>query len=107
MLNQPMLEKLLAMRLRGMVEGAKERGESDDGGRRSDDSYSPRRHRCFRSPTISVGPRFAYRRVMTPYSYEPVSVARSSRDTCCRLRGVTAKFKSSLITITISFTRTV
>jgi hypothetical protein len=29
------------------------------------DSYSPRRHWCFRSPTISVGPRFAYRRVMT------------------------------------------
>src|SRR5271166_6320261 len=32
---------------------AKEQGESDDGGRRSDDSYSPRRHWRFRSPTIS------------------------------------------------------
>ena len=37
-------------------QGAKERGESDDGGRRSDDSYSPRRHWRFKSPTGSVGP---------------------------------------------------
>ena len=36
---------------------AKEQGESDDDWRRSDDSYSPRRHWRFRSPTISVGPR--------------------------------------------------
>jgi len=27
-------------------QGAKEQGESDDAGRRSDDSYSPRRHWC-------------------------------------------------------------
>jgi hypothetical protein len=45
--------------------GAKERGERDDDWRRSDESYSPRRHWRFRSPTRSVGPRFAYRRVMT------------------------------------------
>jgi hypothetical protein len=46
-------------------QGAKEQRERDDDWHRSDDSYSPRRHWCFRSPTISVGPRFAYRRVMT------------------------------------------
>jgi len=28
-------------------QGAKEQGESDDAGRRSDDSYSPRRHWCW------------------------------------------------------------
>src|ERR1017187_3945774 len=36
-------------------QGAKERGERDDDWRRSDDSYSPRRHWCFRSPTKSTG----------------------------------------------------
>ena len=41
------------------------RVESDDDWHRSDDSYSPRQHWRFRSPTRSVGPRFAYRRVMT------------------------------------------
>src|SRR5664280_2827103 len=51
-------------------QGAKERGERDDDWRRSDDSYSPRRHWCFRSPTKSVGPRFAYRRVMTLVSFD-------------------------------------
>ena len=35
---------------------AKEHGESDDEWCRSGDSYSPRRHWRFRSPTISVGP---------------------------------------------------
>lgn len=40
------------------------RVESDDG-HRSDDGYSPCRHWRFRSPTRSVGPRFACRRVMT------------------------------------------
>lgn len=35
---------------------AKEQEKSDDDWRRSDDSYSPRRHWRFRSPTISVGP---------------------------------------------------
>ena len=35
---------------------AKEQEKSDDDWRRSDDSYSPRRHWRCRSPTISVGP---------------------------------------------------
>src|ERR1022692_1951214 len=35
---------------------AKEQGESDDERCRSDDSYSPRRHWRFKSPTRSVGP---------------------------------------------------
>jgi hypothetical protein len=43
----------------------KARVESDDDWHRSDDSYSPRRDWRFRSPTRSVGPRFAYSRVMT------------------------------------------
>src|ERR1035441_7723563 len=51
-------------------QGAKEQGKSDDDWRRSDDSYSPRRHWRFRSPTKSVGPRFAYRRVMTLVSFD-------------------------------------
>ena len=50
--------------------GCKGTGESDDDWRRSDDSYSPRRHWRLRSPTISVGPRFAYRRVMTLVSFD-------------------------------------
>ena len=56
---------LISMQLAFARQDVKERGERDDVGRRSDDSYSPRRHWRFRSPTISVGPRFAYRRVMT------------------------------------------
>jgi hypothetical protein len=51
-------------------QGAKEQGERNDDWRRSDDSYSPRRHWRFRSPTISVGPGFAYRRVMTLVSFQ-------------------------------------
>ena len=47
---------LISVQLALARQGAKERGESDDGGRRSDDSYSPRRHRRFTSPPISVGP---------------------------------------------------
>jgi hypothetical protein len=49
---------------------AKERGERDDAEGRSDDSYSPRRHWRFKSPTRSVGPGFAYRRVMTLVSFD-------------------------------------
>jgi hypothetical protein len=44
---------------------AKERGERDDAGRRSDDSYSPRRHWCFKDPDFGskgLGP--AYRSLM-------------------------------------------
>ena len=58
------------MQLAFARQDAMERGESDDVGRRSDDSYSPRRHWRFRSPTTSVGPGFAYRRVMTLVTFD-------------------------------------
>jgi hypothetical protein len=56
---------LISVQLAFARQGAKEQGENNDDWPRSNDSYSPRRHWCFRSPTISVGPRFAYRRGMT------------------------------------------
>ena len=58
---------LMSVQLAFARQGAKKLGESDDDWRRSDDSYSPRRHRCsmFKPDGGSVGPRVAYRLVMT------------------------------------------
>jgi ribosomal protein L32E len=47
---------LTSVQLAFARQDAKEQEKSDDDWRRSDDSYSPRRHWRFRSPTISVGP---------------------------------------------------
>ena len=47
-LSSPVIRRLVlrSVQLAFARQDAKERGESDDAGRRSDDSYSPRRHWC-------------------------------------------------------------
>jgi hypothetical protein len=67
--NHPLLSTSLVMisvQLAFARQDAKEQGESDDDWRRSDDSYSPRRHWCFKEPDFGskgLGP--AYRSLMT------------------------------------------